>query len=1706
LFDKNHKAWQASRENYKTFSVLHKQAEAQLLERKRAVFSEPLYKLDRLEAAFRHQEITLINFYKQLSSFGTQQRAEEYAALEGLARAEQVEAKLNLSVLSQEEERLARQVWKRNGEKGALGVLLKQREAAEGEAREQWRQALIYQALESGISLSDFPMLQVYQAYQKSLQAMRGGDLFFELEAFLQEIKNGLYLNEEQRELGRATRRLKVLGSIAQLKATRADLEWFELNRDQMPRDLLNALEPSLAFYRAAKQRDKVIAANARMIMEKTADSPLFIVVTGGFHSQGIQEIFGVEGISYLSVAPKIEGSLETSAYEKWMQGYVSDFEQLAKVSNYDVDRALLNENKAKVSWPDGRSLFYRFRMNTRLAELSPQKLLQQTIASVETAQTPFMKDAARPRTLQQENLLTALLKRDLPLFREAMGFKNGVASFEKDTWKNEFISHTFELLSNDQTERDAFLKQLAPFQSRALVEILKSDRESMHVNRLQAIERNKESLIRVLTNPAVSVDSIARHLREMARNTLALRLFLAERTVAFEFALMAKLVERFLLQPSAPVLQTALVKSAAAQSLGVSREAVIQKFRDNAEQPDGPLLARLNALMDNVLRVSGAGEIIYDHMQSIFESKGFRLYDQTRTFDTLERLASNGSTNPHYHISTLAKVLNSPAISQDNLDRVLAAVDGMALHTDWFTNSAIGYIQSFLEDERLVPNIDKILASLPLIAEGAKKQTDYTIRALPAYLVSPAISKVDIDDALQTYIALSGTLTSDDRTPVGSTELDQLKQIFESTLFADDLSTELIQLIKALARGNTESLYVGIALLTTFGRADYLSDLSLVQKKTWLDTIRKLLSRAQDPASIEAVLRHIGAMHTWFLIDKKQNLGALISDIMPQWARMASQRGGPVLADEMQTYFMRVSGDDVQSESYGAIALWEPLGTTTQAMSLGEVSPQVLEFRQQLEDWNQRYIRNGGLLGFQETKIDVFSGTGSVLEFDKLKDVFKLVYGDRVALSADSFTNDEDLERMLTHLRQEGLLMENEEEDLRESFSFHNRSIAVAQNTLGHGQRLTPESAPRFMKGWENVPFGAQQTLDELEAATRAFYKNYYRHADQTFFTITSLMMDLYKQLDPPEYEATEALDDFFIARKRKGMRFSLEKGFVIESTRNITVRENMRGDLVGFFEAHPESMFRAFEHAAHREMNVSGELRRAMVAARPALRAALDSDRSFLAKVWRPFSKRKSVLNLVNASFENMLRSPNNVAPLIWDMHRLGLLGIYLPDFERLRNVFTEKQVHRYSVDMHTMVTFDRLERLGATSDPHLQTARQLYRSVRKNPEEILRLRLGMLFHDVGKALSEPPFHQHADIGADVIVPGVLDMMGLADDNGRVNSIRLYVRKHMFMGAESKNVRREGQSQNAKLRAAAVFLKDSEIDPNRARGLYLITLADMFSVSPHQGMTELESDPAEVVPLPVAGAHAGIDPDDISTLTLLHETVMGFLADDSRSLDQILYMNEQELLQADREFMGELEGNVRVHLRIMPEDFNTRVTEAGRSSKDITEYVHDYLAGISIESMKPTDIGSQILQAFEVSHFGQLFSEYTQLQSVGYLMRLPVDTIVEQMILYQHMKLLRARGLETAIANYSPKEFKDKYETYFHVMIGSTHDKPGLLAAASGVLAAYGIDIQGAQINTARDGFAFNYFYGFSVVHPDNIPGSLRRFGHIILDRRSQ
>ncbi|MEP4079581.1 [protein-PII] uridylyltransferase [Haloferula sp.] len=214
-------------------------------------------------------------------------------------------------------------------------------------------------------------------------------------------------------------------------------------------------------------------------------------------------------------------------------------------------------------------------------------------------------------------------------------------------------------------------------------------------------------------------------------------------------------------------------------------------------------------------------------------------------------------------------------------------------------------------------------------------------------------------------------------------------------------------------------------------------------------------------------------------------------------------------------------------------------------------------------------------------------------------------------------------------------------------------------------------------------------------------FMRDYYRHTRNLYQHTTSLM-EIF-EIEQEDRSET-GLRSFLTFRKKKRETFDC---FVAREDRIYPANQDI-------FRDDPHAMMRLFQHNQLRDLRLSPPMRKLVKASWENI------DRAF----------RYSKAN--RETFQAILSRKGQVARTLRQMHRVGFLGRYLPEFGALDCLVQHEFFHRYTADEHTLRFIEHIDSLVDTDDPRLRLFRELLHEI----EDPYALYLAILLHDSGRS----------------------------------------------------------------------------------------------------------------------------------------------------------------------------------------------------------------------------------------------------------------------------------------------------------------------------------------------------------------------------------
>jgi len=182
----------------------------------------------------------------------------------------------------------------------------------------------------------------------------------------------------------------------------------------------------------------------------------------------------------------------------------------------------------------------------------------------------------------------------------------------------------------------------------------------------------------------------------------------------------------------------------------------------------------------------------------------------------------------------------------------------------------------------------------------------------------------------------------------------------------------------------------------------------------------------------------------------------------------------------------------------------------------------------------------------------------------------------------------------------------------------------------------------------------------------------------------------------------------------------------------------------------------------------------------------------------------------------FLSICRNWGRVTQTLREMHELGVLGRYLPEWGALTCLVQYDVYHKFTADQHSLLAVENLEALAPGQSAESEGIAQVLNDVER-PDLLM---LGMLLHDIGKGKG----HGHVAKGIP-LSQELTARIGL--DPPIAESVVFLVAHHLTMSHIAQ--RRDIDDPKT-----VESLAEVAGTPQRLRMLYLLTYADMRAVGP--------------------------------------------------------------------------------------------------------------------------------------------------------------------------------------------------------------------------------------------------------------------------------
>jgi len=296
-------------------------------------------------------------------------------------------------------------------------------------------------------------------------------------------------------------------------------------------------------------------------------------------------------------------------------------------------------------------------------------------------------------------------------------------------------------------------------------------------------------------------------------------------------------------------------------------------------------------------------------------------------------------------------------------------------------------------------------------------------------------------------------------------------------------------------------------------------------------------------------------------------------------------------------------------------------------------------------------------------------------------------------------------------------------------------------------------------------------------------FMRDYYQHA-QEIYQLSAILERRLAIVGEEESSWKDSIKNFLTARKQARQKHI--DGFTVNGS-------TLRHENANVFKDDPARLIRVFRLAQQMNATLDFELTLLIRSHQHLITPELQSD---------PHAIR---------SFLAILQELGQVHPTLAQMHELGILARFIPEFNGLTCLVQHEYYHRYTADIHTLNTIKELDSVFTGRDEGVKT---FDHEVRKTAQP-WHLYLMLLLHDIGKGQG---IEDHAVTGVNMAKP-LLNRLGI--DPKDQETILFNIRNHLEMA-------RFWQRYDVDDPGTAVSFAKVVGDPDILRFLFVLTYCD--------------------------------------------------------------------------------------------------------------------------------------------------------------------------------------------------------------------------------------------------------------------------------------
>ncbi len=299
-YDANVKAYQAAAPLADFCKKVLEKKRLKLAHAKSVAFNVPLKDFDDHVEAYRHGSLSWEQYVRLL-----EKTADVFSPhMEAYLAAVEMERALDFNQVELERTALVAQLTKKLSA-AETDDLLKQSAAyrAGGIAHTDFYSYLKKLCSSHGVRVNNFPAMDAYVRYVLLSDALNVGEILQEIASTEKDAYQALIKTEQERRLVQESRLMFLEGKLLDFALTKEEWEEYKNSKSQVSISKLEA--PFENFYKEAEARDDAMAANLEKAMD-SSQSKVAVLVTGGFHSDGMDRQLQSHGMTIISYVPRI--------------------------------------------------------------------------------------------------------------------------------------------------------------------------------------------------------------------------------------------------------------------------------------------------------------------------------------------------------------------------------------------------------------------------------------------------------------------------------------------------------------------------------------------------------------------------------------------------------------------------------------------------------------------------------------------------------------------------------------------------------------------------------------------------------------------------------------------------------------------------------------------------------------------------------------------------------------------------------------------------------------------------------------------------------------------------------------------------------------------------------------------------------------------------------------------------------------------------------------------------------------------------------------------------------------------------------------------------------------------------------------------------------------------------------------------------------